>query len=580
TIGEGAFFGCSAVKQIVLPEISDGVLASGAFAYCTSLESVDLANVTVLSDGYEVAVKNGYSYFGAFSDCKSLTTVTGIENLTDIGAYAFINCSALDSLSLTSAKVIGDYAFAMPDTEGSYSSVEIPVAEKLGAFAFAGGKEAGVTIPASLTKLGEGAFASSSNLTEIKVEDGNKTFFVKDGVLYRIISGSASNGTYELCAYPAAYRSPAVNGTAAYSILEGTISIKAFAFFGLNNDSVRKVILPYSVKTIGSSAFYSSGVTEYEFQCITAPVLLNDYVNNYVLDSNGEPVPIYSYYNLNFNGTFFDYAYSTNVVSPLKISYPSNGIGYDNFIYSYYFGASVSLGELMDDTTRTVKNMIEGFMSAAEVTAWNTADVNDESIKAAVEAFCNAVKTAHGLFNTITSETQLNFLGAENVKKLSDIEAELKSVKTRFNIPFKVYSLAVSPDSTYKKDYAEGERFNLNGLKLIVTYDDWSTEVIDNVSLMKVNEEYTGQLSILNRYVIVEYGGKTVMVNINVTDEVVNGGNKINPAVIYGPIIGVVLAAGIAVAVVFLLKKFKKSAKATEGDTPAEEKADDKNKEE
>ncbi|MDE6597893.1 MAG: leucine-rich repeat protein, partial [Clostridia bacterium] len=569
TIGSGAFLGCSALTQVVLPEITDGVLASGAFAYCTSLESINLNNVTKLDNGYEVVVKNGYLYFGAFANCIALKTVTGIDNLTDIGAYAFTNCASLEILSLTKSENVGTYAFAMPDVQGAYTSVNIPVAKAVGAFAFAGGKETSVEIPATLSKLGEGAFASSNSLTGISVEGGNATFFENDGVLYRVISGSASDGTYELCAFPAANRA----GAATYRVIDGTVTVKAFAFFGLNDGAVRKVIFPYSLKTIGTSAFYQSGVTDYQFNCITAPVLLNDYVYNYALDSDGQRVTIYSYYNLNFNGKLFDYAYaSSTAVSPLKISYPSNGIGYDNFVYANYFGVKTSLGELMDDVTRAVKTMIEGFMSAEEVKAWATADVD----KATVEAFSEAVKTAHGMLNTIKGETQLGFLGAENIQKLTDIETELKPVKARFNIPVKVSSLAVAEGSTHKKEYAEGEKFNINGLKLLVIYDDYSTEVIDNVDLMKLDEEYAGGLTILNRYVEVAYGGKTVKVDINVTDEAAGGGNKLNPAVIYGPIIGVVVAAGIAVAVVFLLKKFKKSAKATEGDAPEEEKPEDK----
>ena len=42
-------------------------------------------------------------------------------------------------------------------------------------------------IPASLKEIGIGAFGASSSLKEFKIEEGNKVFFVNDGVLYRNI---------------------------------------------------------------------------------------------------------------------------------------------------------------------------------------------------------------------------------------------------------------------------------------------------------------------------------------------------------------------------------------------------------
>ena len=101
---------------------------------------------------------------------------------------------------------------------------------------------------------------------------------------------------------------------------------------------------------------------------------------------------------------------------------------------------------------------------------------------------------------------------------------------------------------------------------LLVTYDDYSTELISDTSKMTVTVvgSSSGELTELNRYVTVGYGGKTVQVDIHVSEGGAASGGSINPAVIYGPIIGVVAAAGIAVGVVFLVKKLKKGAKPSE----------------
>ena len=89
---------------------------------------------------------------------------------------AFYN-SGLISLNLESAREIGDFAFAVQGAregmEAAYTFVSIPNAETIGNFAFFNGKEVEVTISASVKSIGYGAFASSSKLTAIKVENNH-----------------------------------------------------------------------------------------------------------------------------------------------------------------------------------------------------------------------------------------------------------------------------------------------------------------------------------------------------------------------------------------------------------------------
>ena len=161
------------------------------------------------------------------------------------------------------------------------------------------------------------------------------------------------------------------------------------------------------------------------------------------------------------------------------------------------------------------------------------------------------------------------------------MENALKPVKERFGITAKATSLTVSGDSTHKTKYKEGELFDLTGLAIVVTYDDYSTETVYASSgEIKLTSAYDGvPLRPTSRYVMVSVRGITVRVAIEVTEQGAenpgadnpNGNGKLNPAVIYGPIIGVLAAAAIAVAVIFLVKKLK-SAKQTEtASQPAEE---------
>ena len=67
----------------------------------------------------------------------------------------------------------------------------------------------------------------------------------------------------------------------------------------------------------------------------------------------------------------------------------------------------------------------------------------------------------------------------------------MKSVKARFGIALTVSSLRVSPDSTHKTEYKVGDKFDPTGLKIIVTYDDYSTEEADisKVTFDNIDEE-------------------------------------------------------------------------------------------
>jgi hypothetical protein len=202
----------------------------------------------------------------------------------------------------------------------------------------------------------------------------------------------------------------------------------------------------------------------------------------------------------------------------LIISYPTNGTGYDNFIYSYFFGTAYELGELMDDTTRALKETIEGFYTSDEVSSWLTLEVNDKNTSM-VQAFADAVKEAHATYNLITSATQLEYLKGDNdnIAKLSAIESALKDVKTRFGIKRTATSLKVSSDSKHKTSYKEGDKFSLSGLKLIVVYDDYTEEEAD-MSKISLRSAYDRELITSDRSVGVTGYGLTVYIPVTVTE--------------------------------------------------------------
>lgn len=521
------------------------VIGTGAFRYCSVLEAINLKNAT--EAGAE-----------AFENCAALATVNGIEKLKTIGASAFAGCAALETLNLENAVFIGHSAFhSVPFTE-----LSIPKAEFIGALAFYGGSAAEVTLPATVKTVGEAAFANSAYLRAINVAAGNKDYFSENGVLYRNITDFNSGETvYELSQFPSA------KNIDVYAVKEGTVIVNAYAFAELNG-TVREVLFPYSVKAIGTMAFYSSGISVYVFECVNAPALYSEYFEN--------GLSVSSLYAANFEDEFVLHTglLSNVSVTPasLTIVYPENGQGYTNYVYSRYFDKVTVSEEVMDDATRALKKEIESLLSVEEINAWNSLTVNGEN-RATVQAFSDKVKAAHASYNNITGAKQLELLGSDNVARLLAVENALKPVKERFGITAKATTLTISGESTHKTKYTEGETFDMTGLVIVVTYDDYSTETVYASSgEIVLTSRYDGvPLRITNRYVEVTVRGVTAMVAIDVTEQgeeppvnPTDPGDKINPAVIYGPIIGVVAAAAIAVAVIFLLKKLK-SAKSAEG---------------
>ena len=103
----------------------------------------------------------------AFSDCRSLTSVTIPDSVTTIEDYAFYECSSLTSVTIPdSVTSIGEWAFS--DCR-SLTSVTIPDGvTTIGYAAFLGCSSlTSVTIPDSVTTIGEVAFYGCYNLTSV-----------------------------------------------------------------------------------------------------------------------------------------------------------------------------------------------------------------------------------------------------------------------------------------------------------------------------------------------------------------------------------------------------------------------------
>lgn len=246
-----AFYNCNSLTSVEIPE-SVSVINSGAFMW-SGLTSVSFAenckiatiNRQVFWDSKITSIEIPDSVTeicdSAFRGCYELTNVSFGENskLTTIGVEAFWECDSLSDIAIPeSVTTIDDFAF-----ERSVLS--------------------SITIPKSVKELGKGVFAGCKNLTSITVASDNKYFRVIEGDLYSRdgktlvqycpgktdswvrISNTVTkigDGAFASCDYIESVEIP-----------YGVTSIGEFAFSGCSN--LASIHIADTVTSIGYSAF-------------------------------------------------------------------------------------------------------------------------------------------------------------------------------------------------------------------------------------------------------------------------------------------------------------------------------------
>jgi hypothetical protein len=229
-IGQYAFYNCGSLTNVTIPS-SIIQVGEGTFYDCTGLPGVTLPN-TVTSIGDD-----------AFAYCYCLTNVSLGSGLTNIGNEAFMYCSSLPNVTIPNSVLhIGDDAFAWCD--GLTNVVLGSGVTAIGDNAFQGTGLIAISIPASVSTMGDLPFHDCSGPAAVTVESTNAFYSSLNGVLF-------NKSQTILLEYPGGLG-------ASYTIPNSVTNIGDGAFLDC---PLTNVIIPNSVARIGNAAFSGTSLT-------------------------------------------------------------------------------------------------------------------------------------------------------------------------------------------------------------------------------------------------------------------------------------------------------------------------------
>ena len=239
SVGRYAFMQCTNLTSVEIPE---GVTSIGdsAFALCRNLASV------VIPEGVTSLEWN------AFSACYSLTSVTVPASVTYISCMAFGACLTLENIFVEEGNASYDSVDGILFSKDHTTLIIYPTGRKDASYTILEGVTkvgdyainncwylTSVTIPKSVSSIGNEAFGSCRNLNGIFVDGENASYDSVDGILF-------NKDHTTLIAYPEG------KSDTVYTIPDGVTSIanSAFRFCSLTG-----VVIPEGVTRIGWAAF-------------------------------------------------------------------------------------------------------------------------------------------------------------------------------------------------------------------------------------------------------------------------------------------------------------------------------------
>ena len=278
-LGDSSFYKCTNLTGVTLQYGITG-LDQYAFAGCTALTGINLPT-SITSINYRV-----------FSGCSGLTSITIPNSVSSISSYTFSGCSGLTKVTIpSSVKTIGSDAF---ENCTGLTSISIPTSvTTINSFAFEGCTGlTSATIPSSVSSFSYNAFRGCTGITSLYVNSDNENYSSSNGILYNkdkstlIVCPEGKTGSvtvpssvtsignysfYKCKGITGVYLPNSVTNIAGYAFFSCTgltsltmsnsvTSIGNDAFYGCTG--LTSIYIPGTVTSIGSDAFYTcSGLT-------------------------------------------------------------------------------------------------------------------------------------------------------------------------------------------------------------------------------------------------------------------------------------------------------------------------------
>ncbi len=205
TIGEQAYYGCTSLTSVTIPnEIT--TIESSAFSSCSKISTLVFDGVMPLT------IKSG-----AFSGLSNIKSITIAKRVTSIGEGAFSGASKLTNVTVDADNAYYKSEDGVLYTKDGTTIIQYPASKSGATF----------TVPTGVEHIGNGAFSSCANLTEVVLVDGLK---------------SIGNGAFSSC----------TNLTRLF-IPEGVTSMGSSVFYDCTN--LQGITIPNSMQTIGTNIF-------------------------------------------------------------------------------------------------------------------------------------------------------------------------------------------------------------------------------------------------------------------------------------------------------------------------------------
>ena len=286
SVDDYAFYDCRYLKNVTLPSTVKRI-GKYAFRNCSSLANLDIpADVTELGEAalsytalsefeFPEGVNSVEPYVLSGTD---ITSIVIPDRFTEIGDYAFLNCTQLKNITLSKNLTdIGTRAFAYT----ALTQVDLPDGlETLGDSAFYDCNElTSVTMTDSVQVMEKGVFSDCDNLRSVVLSDyiteiGHQTFSLckkLESVNIPASLKTIGNDAFQYC-----------ESLRSVTLPEGVERIGSLAFRGCG--ALEAVVLPASVKEI--SGGYGNDAAFNSCGNVTLYVKAGSYAQQYAIDGN------------------------------------------------------------------------------------------------------------------------------------------------------------------------------------------------------------------------------------------------------------------------------------------------------